>query len=217
MTNLLIIHSSPDTENSVSRYLSKYFRKCFEQQFPKQPHIVERDLIQIPPPHLTKEYITILNKPSQERTEEEAQQGALADAMIQELIEADIVVVGCPMYNFSIPSQLKSYFDHVAKKNVTFRITPSKEKEGLLKNKTAYILLASGGDYSTGSSHTSQNFASTYIKTFFQFLGFNKVNTIYCPHLTAGTEARNNSIHVACEAILISIRSLAVQQDRDKQ
>src|SRR5436305_5261397 len=106
--------------------------------------VIVRDLARDPVPHLdAARFGAFLAKPA-ERTPEQQAVLAYSDALIAELKQADVVVLGLPMYNFGLPSQLKAYFDHVARAGVTFRYT-DKGPVGLLTGKEVYVLAAHDG------------------------------------------------------------------------
>ena len=108
--------------------------------------VIARDLARDPVPHLdAARFGAFLSKP-ETRTAEQRAVLAYSDMLIEELRQADTIVLGLPMYNFGIPSQLKAYFDHVARAGVTFRYT-EKGAVGLLTGKQAYVFAARGGLY----------------------------------------------------------------------
>ena len=112
------------------------------------------------------------------------------------LLEADVLVIGAPIYNFSIPASLKAYFDLVARAGLTFKYTENRP-EGLLKNKKAYIVVSSGGT-EIGSDI---DFAGNYIKHFLGFLGITDVEFVKLDQLMFGSEPKIESAHKVIEAI----------------
>ena len=102
----------------------------------------------------------------------------LSDTLVAELKEADVLVLASPIYNFTVPAALKSWFDQVARANVTFKYT-EKGPEGLLKNKRAVVAIASGGT-EVGSD---ADYCSPYIKHFLGFLGIEDVTVVAADQL----------------------------------
>src|SRR5205823_988141 len=100
--------------------------------------VVIRDFAADPVPHITAERFQSFLAKAEERTPEQARVVAYSDTLIDELKNADVIVLGLPMYNFAIPSTLKAYFDHIARAGVTFNYT-AQGPVGLLKGKKAYV------------------------------------------------------------------------------
>ena len=134
---------------------------------------------------LTREAVlTALFTPDAQRTPAQAARVALDDALIAELQAHDILVLGVPMYNFGVPSQLKNWIDAVARNGVTFRYT-EQGPEGLLKGKTVYVAFARGGRY----RDTPADSQTPYLKTVLGFLGLTDVHFVYAEGLNMGAES----------------------------
>jgi len=112
-----------------------------------------------------------------------------SDALIAELREAGTIVIGLPMYNFGIPSQLKAYFDHVARAGVTFRYT-DKGAVGLLTGKKAYVFAARGGLY----QGTPRDTQTAYVRDFLAFLGITDVEFVYAEGLAISEASKAESL-----------------------
>ncbi len=123
----------------------------------------------------------------------------LADQLIREIQEADIIVVGVPMYNFGIPSQLKSWFDHIARAGTTFKYT-DKGPIGLLEDKKVYVVTTRGGIHKDQAT----DIQTPYIKTMLAFLGITDVEFIFAEGLNMGGDARTKGIQEA-ESVLQSL------------
>ncbi|MGH8517321.1 MAG: FMN-dependent NADH-azoreductase, partial [Panacagrimonas sp.] len=121
---------------------------------------------------------------------------AYSDTLIDELRAADVIVLGLPMYNFGIPSQLKSYFDHVARAGETFRYTAN-GPEGLIKNKKAYVFAARGGLY-VGTPLDTQ---TTYVRDFLRFIGIEDVEFVYAEGLAIDAQTRTRALDQANDSI----------------
>jgi FMN-dependent NADH-azoreductase len=132
------IHS---IEGHSSRLADEFAAKLLERN-PRAQRIV-RDLATDPVPHLDAERFKAFVTRESERTEKERSLVAYSDSLIDELRRADVIVLGLPMYNFGVPSQLKAWFDHIARAGVTFRYTAN-GPVGLLTGKKAVVLAARG-------------------------------------------------------------------------
>ena len=113
---------------------------------------------------------------------------ALSDELIAELEVADTIVLAVPMYNFSIPSTLKAWIDHVARRGRTFRYT-EKGPEGLLRDKKVFVLVSRGGVYSKGSPAAPFDFQEPYLRTVLGFLGLTDVTFVHFEGVGMGPEA----------------------------
>ena len=154
--------------------------------------VVERDLVADPVPHLDGARVGAFFTKPDERSAEQKAVIAYSDALIGELRRADVIVLGLPMYNFGVPSQLKAWFDHIARAGVTFKYT-EKGAVGLLTGKKAYVLAARGGVY----AGTPNDFETPFVRQFLGFLGITDVEFVYAEGLALGEQSRNNSIAAA--------------------
>jgi FMN-dependent NADH-azoreductase len=168
MKKILHIISSPKGENSFSIKLGN---AVVEQVKAANPgSIVElRDLAKHPFPHLEEATLAAFFTPPAEQTT--ATKAALqhSDEAIAQLLAADVVVIGAPLWNFGIPSVLKAWIDHICRAGVTFQYSEA-GLEGLVKDKTVYVAMASGAIYSSGP-YQAMDFVSTYLKGLLGFLG----------------------------------------------
>ena len=154
--------------------------------------VVQRDLVAEAVPHLDAARAGALFAKPEERSAEQEAVVAYSDALIDELRRADVVVLGLPMYNFGVPSQLKAWFDHIARAGVTFKYT-EKGALGLLTGKKAYVFAARGGIY----GETPNDPQTQFVRQFLGFLGITDVEFVYAEGLALGDESRNNSIAAA--------------------
>jgi len=148
-----------------------------------------RDLAQKPHPVLDEAALGALFTPADARSPEQAARAALDDALIAELKAADVVVLGVPMYNFGISSQLKNWIDAIARAKVTFEYTATGPR-GLLTGKKVYAVLTRGGLY-RGTTNDSQ---VPYLRTVLGFLGMTDVEFIYAEGLNMGPDAATAAI-----------------------
>lgn len=145
--------------------------------------VTVRDLGANPHPVLDGAALGALFTPADQRSAEQSARVAQDDALIAEAQAADVIVIGAPMYNFSMPVQLKAWFDAVARAGVTFRYTET-GPEGLLKNKKVYVTTARGGIYPTDADPQVPQ-----IRMLLNFLGMTENEFIYSSGLAMGPEA----------------------------
>lgn len=158
--------------------------------------VIVRDLARNPVPHLDAERFGAFLSKAEGRTP--AQQRVLdeSDALIAELKQADTLVLGLPMYNFGVPSQLKAWFDHVARAGATFKYT-DKGSVGLLTGKKAYVFAARGGLY----AGTPKDTQTAYVRDFLAFLGITDVKFVYAEGLAISEDSRKRSLAAARGAL----------------
>jgi FMN-dependent NADH-azoreductase len=151
-------------------------------------------------PHLTLDTLGALMTPVDARTQ--AQQAAVdfADELIAEVEAADAIVIAAPMYNFSIPSTLKAWIDHIARAGRTFRYTES-GPQGLLTGKKVFVVTGRGGVFSGESPARGMDFQEPYLRTVLGFLGLDDVTFIHIEGLKVSAEAAANGIARARAAI----------------
>jgi FMN-dependent NADH-azoreductase len=197
MTTLLQINSSISNGKGESSQLAKQFVAAYQASHPGT-RVVVRDVAageQVP--HLTGERFGAFIAKPEERSPAQAAVVEYSDALINELRQADVVVLGLPMYNFGVPSQLKAYFDHIARAGVTFKYT-DKGPVGLLTGKKAYVFATRGGIY----SGTPLDTQTSYVRDFLRFLGIADVEFVYAEGLAYGPDAKAGSVAKANEAAL---------------
>jgi FMN-dependent NADH-azoreductase len=151
--------------------------------------VTVRDLSRTPHPALDEATLGALFTPADHRTPEQQARVALDDALIAELRAADVVVLGVPMINFGVTSQLKNWFDAVAKARVTFAYT-DKGPVGLLTGKKVYAVLTRGGVH----RDTPSDSQVPYLRTMLAFLGMTDVEFIYAEGLNMGPEAEARAL-----------------------
>jgi FMN-dependent NADH-azoreductase len=183
MTTILHISSSIRSTGSVSRQLSSEFVSKWKVANPGDI-VIERDLAHDPVPHLTEQMMGAFFTPADKRSPEQARTVELADALVDELFRADIIVLGAPMYNFSISSALKAWIDHVTRAGVTFNYTET-GPVGLVKDKKVYVFTASGGVYSEGPAQ-SLDFQETYLRAILGFIGLTDTTVVRAEGLAMG-------------------------------
>jgi FMN-dependent NADH-azoreductase len=174
MSTLLQIDSSPLGEASISRHLSNEFVQSWKQATPNGK-VLTRDLTATKLFPVDAAWIGGAHTPEDSRTPAQREALALSDTLIAELHSADEYVIGVPMHNFAVPSVLKLWIDQIARAGKTFSYVDG-APAGLLKNKEAHFIIASGGVYDAGTVMASFNFVEPYLRTVFGFLGVTSVN-----------------------------------------
>ncbi len=194
MTQVLRINSSIAGSNSVSRLLAAELTDALAAQGPIT--VKDRDLAATPVPHFDAERLAALMTAAPERSPEQSAAVAFADELIDEVIAADTLIIALPMYNFTIPSLLKSWVDHIARAGVTFKYTDT-GPVGLLQGKKAYLVSALGGQHEAGVS----DFMRPYMRVIMNFIGISDVEFISAEGLNMGDEPREAGLAAAREAI----------------
>ena len=180
MSTLLKIDASPRGDYSVSRKLSAEFAGQWKQANTGGT-VVVRDLYKTDLPFVDLPWIAGAYSTPDQHTPEQVAALKVSDALITELLAADEIVIGTPMYNFSIPAVLKAYIDHIVRIDKTFTAS----YEGLAKGKKVTLIIASGSVYTPGSHLESYNAVSGYLKQILGFIGISDVTVV----LAGGTSA----------------------------
>ena len=188
MKNLLQINASIFSHQGQSSLLANRFVAKWQADH-ADGKVVVRDLASSPVPHLDGErFGAFLSKP-ETRTAQQQAVVDFSDQLINELKNADVLVLGLPLYNFGVPSGLKAYIDHIARAGSTFKYTET-GPVGLLTGKKAVIFAARGGKYA-GTPLDSQ---SDYIRAFLGFIGISDVEFVYAEGLAMGDEGKQVAI-----------------------
>jgi FMN-dependent NADH-azoreductase len=185
MTTLLQINASINNGNGQSSRLARQFVESLQQRDP-EINVVVRDVAAAEPvPHLDADRFGAFIAQPKERSAAQDAVVAYSNVLIEELRAADIIVMGLPMYNFGVPSQLKAYFDHIARAGGTFKYT-EKGPVGLLTGKRAYVFAARGGIY----AGTPLDTQTSYVRDFLRFIGISDVRFVYAEGLAVSAQSR---------------------------
>jgi FMN-dependent NADH-azoreductase len=205
MSALLLLKTSIFSDAGQSSRLADEFVVAWRAANP-HGQVLVRDLAAHPVPHLTAGRFAAFSSKPEDRTHEQQAVLDFSNELIDELKQADELVIAAPMYNFGIPSGLKAYFDHVARAGVTFRYTAN-GPIGLLVNKKVTVIATRGGFY-TG---TAKDTASQYLRDFLAFLGLHDVEFIYAEGLAISAEQKERSLSEAQRRIrtLVPVETLA--------
>lgn len=187
---VLHIDASARTENSISRDLSARIVARFEQD-----NIIRRDLAS-PLPLITSQWVGANFTPAGDRDELQRDTLALSDQLIAEIEAADVIVIGVPIYNFSVPAVLKAWIDLIARAGVTFEYTAN-GPNGLMTGKRVVIAVASGGT-KVGSDI---DFATGYLRHMMGFIGIANVEVVAADQMAIEPEATLQAAKDAIEAL----------------
>jgi FMN-dependent NADH-azoreductase len=192
--NILQINSSIYGDGGFSSQLAQRFVTQLERE--RGARVMVRDLSRDPIPHLdAARFGAFLAKPD-DRTPAQQAVVDFSDRLIDEVRRADVIVLGVPMYNYGIPTQLKSWFDHIARAGVTFRYAES-GPVGLLTGKRAFVLSTRGGFY----AGTPRDAETPHVREFLALIGITDVEFIYAEGLSVGDGPRQAAIDDAHAAI----------------
>lgn len=186
MTNILLIQSSSNLASSVSRDLAETYVRDYKAAHPDAT-VTERDLVSSPIPHLGVDLLGGFFGKPEALTEAQKSALALSNTLVDEMMAASLIVIGVPMYNFSIPSALKAWIDHVVRAGRTFHYT-AEGPSGVVIGKKAVLFLAAGGVYSSGP-YKPYDFQETYLRAILGFIGITDVTVIRAEGLALGEES----------------------------
>jgi FMN-dependent NADH-azoreductase len=207
MANLLFVSSSLFGDGSQSRLIASEFIDRWRQSHPRTT-VVERELTADSIPHLSLAVLAASMTPADTRSAADRQTAALADSLIEEVEAADVIVLAAPMYNFSIPSTLKAWIDHVTRAGRTFRYGTA-GAEGLLRGRKVFIITGRGGIYSGDSPAKGMDFQEPYLRAMLGFLGLDDVTFIHVEGLKIGPEAAASGIERARKTIVYLLPTAA--------
>ncbi|WP_413460075.1 FMN-dependent NADH-azoreductase [Herbaspirillum huttiense] len=191
MSTLLHIDSSARNGGSISRQLTASFAQQWQAKNPGGK-VVHRDLAANALPHLSESMLGAYFTPADARSAEQADVIKQSDALVDELLAADTIVIGVPMYNFAPPSTLKAWIDHVFRADRTFSYTET-GPVGLVKGKKAVIILSRGGKYSEGPME-ALDFQGKYLKGALGFIGITDVELVVAEGVSMGEEAAKAAV-----------------------
>ncbi|WP_333798119.1 FMN-dependent NADH-azoreductase [Rheinheimera sp.] len=192
MRNILVVNSSISGEKGQSSQLINNFVSAL----PATAQVQELDLNQAGLTHLTMPEIAAWMTPDTDRSSEQQQLAAVSDSLIAQVKAADVILIGVPMYNFGVPSQLKAWFDRIARAGVTFKYT-DKGPVGLLDDKPVVFFLTRGGLY----KDLPQDTQTPYLVNFFNFIGLRNLHFIFAEGLNMGAEPAAAALEAARAAI----------------
>ncbi len=198
MTNLLRINTSVfdgGHSQGVSTELGDTLLAALQAMEPGL-QVSLRDFAEQPLPHLDAAWLQALTTAKEKRTTAQQNMVNFSDQLIHEIQQADVLMIAAPMYNFTIPSMLKAWVDHIARAGTTFKYT-EQGPVGLLGAKKVYVLATTGGIHEEGVS----DFVRPYLRTALGLLGLTDIEFISAAGLNMGTEQRQKGLQQAQQDI----------------
>jgi FMN-dependent NADH-azoreductase len=195
MSRVLIIESSARQQGSVSRQLTQAFISQWDNAHPED-EVVVRDVAEHVLPHLDASLLGAWTKPEAEHDVAEREALQRSNLLTDELLAADVLVLAAPMYNFTIPSTLKAWLDHVLRAGVTFKYTAT-GPQGLLEGKRAIVLTSRGGVHAGGASDHQE----PYLRQALAFIGIHDVTFVHAEGLNMGGEVAERGLSQAMAAL----------------
>lgn len=195
MVTLLQVDSSPRSERSISRSLTKQFVQIWQHADPNS-HVIYRDVGRYPVPPIDEAWIAAAFTPPDQMNPDLESALKISNELIDELFTADFLVVGIPMYNYSVPANFKAYIDQIVRVGQTFAIDTD-GYQGLVNGKRAVVITTRGGSY----AGSPLDFQEPYLRAVFEFIGITDIAFIHAENLAMGTEERQRAITSAHTAI----------------
>jgi FMN-dependent NADH-azoreductase len=210
---LLHIDSSPLGGNSVSRQLTERIVAQWRATHPGT--VVEYlDLAADAPSHLSSDSLGFrIPATAEGLTDVQRRENAISERLVSQFLAADVIVVGAPMYNFSIPSQLKAWIDRIAQAGRTFTYT-EKGPKGLAGGKTVIVASTRGGVYSTNPAMAGLDHQESYLRTVFGFLGITDVQFVRAEGVAMGDAAKAKALSAA-ELIISSLTAAPANEPEE--
>ena len=200
---LLHIDSSPLGAHSVSRALTRDIAAHWQATHPGTT-VDYLDLAVEAPSHLDMNSLAArVGIPADQMTEQQKHETAVSEKLLSQFLAADVIVVGAPMFNFSVPSQLKAWIDRIAQAGRTFQYTPQGPK-GLVTGKTVIVASTRGGMYAGIPERTALDHQEAYLRTVFGFLGITDVRFVRAEGISMGDEVKAKSL---AEAVIKGLKA----------
>lgn len=207
MTNILHVTSSPRGDDSYSNRIGARVLGHLKQNYPGAT-VTVRDLAREPLPHIDQDFVIATRSPNGPQTPKQRALLAQSDALIDELLKADVVVIAAAMINFSVASTLKTWFDYIARAGRTFSYSDSGAR-GLVTGKRVIVVAATGGVYAGDSA--ALDFQVPWLRTVLGFLGMTDVEVIKVEGTALGAAAAEKAIAEAttCARVVSEVRAAA--------
>lgn len=208
---LLHIDSSITGTDSVSRTLTRNAVAQWVKDH-SDTQVDYLDLAAEAPSHLSTDSLGFRLPPSSEAlTDVQRRENELSEALVSQFLAADVVVIGAPLYNFSIPTQLKAWIDRIAQAGRTFKYTEA-GAVGLAGGKTVIIALSRGGIYSTSDAGRAMEHQESYLQTIFGFFGITDIRIVRAEGMNLGGDTREQALASAMDTIkTIAAKSFQVE------
>ena len=173
MPTLLVVEASPRRDQSMSRGLTQRFVEAWTSGHP-DGQVVTRDLTTTDLPYVTQPWLNAYFTPADQQTAEMKELLRLSDELVAEVLAADHIAIGTPVYNYNVPAILKAYIDHIVRKGKTLGFGG----EGLVHRTKCTILMASGGSYHEGSPIRDRDIATHYLRLILKVIGIEDVTVV---------------------------------------
>jgi len=209
MSKLLHIDASILGGNSVSRQLTAQIVASWRAGHPAT-EVSYLDLAADAPSHLSAESLGFRLPAGSAQSEVQQRENAVSEALVSQFMAADVIVIGAPLYNFSIPTQLKAWIDRIAQVGRTFKYT-DKGPVGLAGGKTVIVASSRGGVYSTSDAGNAMEHQESYLKTVFGFFGITDVRFVRAEGLAMGDAAKAAAL-TAADLEVKAVAALAANQ-----
>ena len=196
---LLHIDSAITGAQSVSRQLTAQIVATWQAQHPNT-QVSYLDLVANAPAHFTSDAMAPRTGQTEDLSAAQQRENAVSEQLVSQFLAADVVVIGAPFYNFSIPSQLKAWIDRIAQPGRTFRYTAT-GPEGLAKGKTVIIASSRGGVYSSSEGGRAMEHQESYLQTVLGFFGVTDVRFVRAEGVAMGEEAKAAAMASAAQSI----------------
>lgn len=201
MISILQVDSSPRSDRSISRKLTKQFVQTWQSSDPEGV-VTYRDVGRFSIPPIDEDWIAAAFTPPEQLSSNVKTALTISDQLIDELLAADFLVFGIPMYNYSVPANFKAYIDQIVRVRRTFTVDSDGYK-GLVNGKKAVVITTRGGSYAGGPL----DFQEPYLRAVFEFIGITDIAFIHAEKLAMGAEERQSAItsaYVAIEQVIAS-------------
>ncbi|WP_439889269.1 FMN-dependent NADH-azoreductase [Pseudomonas sp. MBLB4123] len=211
MSRVLAVHGSPRGERSHSRRLTEVFLEAWSAAHP-EGELTRREVGRAPIPHVGEPFVAAAFHPQPASRPLFMQADlALSDVLVDELLDHELLVISAPMYNFSIPSGLKAWVDHVVRIGRTFAITEDNgvaQYQPLLRGKRALIVTSRGGHgFGPGGANAAFNHADTLLRSALGFIGIEDIRVV----AAEGEESDSRAFQASCAAAERELLELAVR------
>jgi FMN-dependent NADH-azoreductase len=195
MKKVLVVNSSVSGEKGQSSQLIEQFVQALPAGFVRE----DVNLVENSYPHLAMSELAAWMTPVSERSADQQALAAHSDQAIAAVSAADVILIGVPMYNFGVPSQLKAWFDRLARAGLTFKYT-EQGPVGLLQNKPVIFFATRGGIYKDLPADSQ----TPYLKSFFNFIGLSDLYFIYAEGLNMGADSAQQAL-AAAKAQIVAV------------
>ncbi len=192
---LLHIDSAITGTQSVSRQLTAQVTAAWVAAHPGT-QVDYLDLVANAPAHFTMDALAPRTGQTEGLSEAQVRENAVSERLVRQFLAADVLVIGAPFYNFSIPTQLKAWIDRLAQPGRTFRYTAN-GPEGLAKGKTVIVVSSRGGVYSTSDAGQAMDHQESYLQTVLGFFGITDVRFVRAEGVAMGEAAKASALSTA--------------------